>query len=83
MEILAGIVLILLGIVAIKVILWVFKAGFFLITIPIKIIFGVVFGVIFFLLIPVIIFPAVLSFAALLPVILIVAGIVLLIKLAI
>ncbi|MEJ2049131.1 MAG: hypothetical protein P8Y60_04675 [Calditrichota bacterium] len=83
MEILAGIVLILLGLVAIKVILWVFKAGFFLITLPIKIIFGVVFGVIFFLLIPVIIFPAVISIAALLPVILIVVGIALLIKYAI
>ena len=83
MEILAGILLILLGIVAFKIIIWVIKAGFFLITLPIKIILGIVLGLIFALLLPILIIPAALVIAVILPVILIAVGIGLLIKFAV
>jgi hypothetical protein len=83
MEILAGILLILLGIVAFKIIIWVFKAGFFLITLPIKIILGIVLGLIFALLLPIFIIPAALGIAVILPVFLIAVGIGLLIKFAV
>jgi hypothetical protein len=83
MEILAGILLILLGIVAFKIIIWVFKAGFFLITLPIKIILGIVLGLIFALLLPIFIIPAALGIAVILPAILIAVGIGLLIKFAV
>jgi hypothetical protein len=83
MEILAGILLILLGIVAFKIIIWVFKAGFFLITLPIKIILGIVLGLIFVLLLPIFIIPAALGIAVILPAILIAVGIGLLIKFAV
>jgi hypothetical protein len=83
MEILFLLLIIAVGIVTVKLIFWLLKAGIFLLVLPAKIMIGLVLFLTLVILIPSVILPAVLAVVIpLLPIILVLFGAALLVKYA-
>jgi len=83
MDILFLCLAILIGIMVLKLFVWLVKAGVFLIILPIKIILAIILWTVLLVLMPFAIIPAIVSvLISLLPIILIVAGTIFLIKYA-
>jgi len=83
MELLGVLFLLILSIIILKLFIWFLKAGFFIITLPIKIIFAVIAAIVALILLPAIILPVMVAVVIpLIPFLLIGLGIILLIKYA-
>jgi len=61
MEIVIGLMLVIFLFAFLKLAVWILKVGVFIITLPLKIIFGIIFVLLLLVLIPVVVLPVLLT----------------------